>query len=157
MGWRIDSECIASGSEQSPAIPSYVFPPLPSQSTGLREDELLAITSPIECALAQTATSEPNPQSGPSIGEARSRWAPFGDERIVARVTGVWLSLLLALGSVALPHSAAAQEYGAIEFSSAGAEKQIAVLPFRLNSEGALSFLSESLDPLGEQLVEGLA
>ena len=154
VGRRIDSECIASGSEQSPAIPSYVFPPLPSQSTGLREDELLAITSPIECARAQTATSEPSPQSGPSIGEARSRWAPFGGEWIVARVTGVWLSLLLALGSVALPHSAAAQEYGAIEFSSAGAEKQIAVLPFRLNSEGALSFLSESLDELLAQRIE---
>ena len=151
MGRRIDSECIASGSEQGPAIPSYVFPPLPSHSTGLREDELLAITTRIECARAQTASPEPNPQSGPSVGESRSRRAPLGDEWVVARVTGIWLSLLLTL---ALPHSVAAQEYGAIEFSSAGAEKQIAVLPFRLNSEGALSFLSESLDELLAQRIE---
>ena len=64
---------------------------------------------------------------------------------------------LAATALVSASTSAAEEEFGAIVFPGeerGGAAQQIAVLPFRLNSEGNLGFLTESLDELLAQRIE---
>ncbi len=66
--------------------------------------------------------------------------------------------LAIGLGAI-LPALTSAQlgpvEYGAIDFGGGSAPgRQIAVLPFRLNAEGSLAFLTESLDELLAQRIE---
>jgi len=79
----------------------------------------------------------------------RARFAPM---------LGALILLLGGLGSLLAPGSVAAQEgpteYGAIAFPTDRAVIQIAVLPFRLNTEGRLGFLTESLDELLAQRIE---
>lgn len=75
-------------------------------------------------------------------------------------LVGIACVATLLLASVAWPGVARAQaewvpeEYGAIEFEGASAARRIAILPFRLNAQGSLAFLTESLDELLAQRVE---
>lgn len=71
--------------------------------------------------------------------------------------------LVLVFGLASDARAEQAEEYGAIVLpgeesdearGAVPADKRVAVLPFRLNSEGTLSFLSESLDELLAQRIE---
>lgn len=87
-----------------------------------------------------------------SAGSRRRR----GD--LERRAFALLLPLALAATTlVSASASGAQEEFGAIVFPGeerGGAAQQIAVLPFRLNSEGNLGFLTESLDELLAQRIE---
>ncbi len=92
------------------------------------------------------------------VGRGQGRGRPL---RSSANRSSLVLLLLFApiLAVLGAPTRAPAEpvEYGAIVFPGeepTRAGKQIAILPFRLNSEGALGFLTESLDELLAQRIE---
>ena len=93
---------------------------------------------------------------GVGRGQGRARSLRSSANRSSLILLLLFAPIFAALGA---PTRAPAEpvEYGAIVFPGeepTRAGKQIAILPFRLNSEGALGFLTESLDELLAQRIE---